>query len=81
MQLANTLKLRLVMRMTNVRSAAELKALMDDTADKGFLTATVAANPGYSQSSGKQHPDWNTYGTSFNGTVTSANTQYALNLA
>jgi len=79
MKLANTLKLRLVMRMTNVRSAAELKTMMDNTADKGFLTATVTANPGYSQSSGKQNPDWNTFGTSFNGTVTSANTQYTLN--
>ena len=79
MHFANTLKLRLVMRMTNVMSAAELKALMDDTADKGFLSSNATANPGYSQSSGKQNPSWDTFGESYNGTVTSTNTQYTLN--
>jgi hypothetical protein len=78
-QFANTLKLRLVMRLTNVRSAAQLKALMDNTANRGFITATASINPGYSTSSGKQMWLFATYGKSSTGTVTSQNTQYTLN--
>lgn len=78
-KLANTLKLRLVMRMTGDMTAAELKALMDNTADKGFLTADAKINPGYTLSSGKTNPVWNTFGKSYSGVVQSANTQYTLN--
>lgn len=76
---ANTLKLRLVLRMTNVKSDTELQGLMATTASEGFITETVTANPGYSSSSGKTMPLWNTFGKSYDGIVTSANTQYCLN--
>ena len=76
---ANTLKLRLVMRLTNVKTTAELKAMMDNTVAHGFITANVSVNPGYSSSDGKTNPWWNTFGKSFSGTVTTANTQYVLN--
>jgi hypothetical protein len=76
---ANTLKLRLVMRMTNVRTAAQLKTEMDSTVARGFITSTVTSNPGYSVSSGKTMPLWNSYGKSYNGTLASATTQYCLN--
>ncbi len=78
-QLANTLKLRLVLRMTNVKSNTELQALMNNTASYGFLTADATLSPGYSASSGKTNPLWNTFGKSYDGVVTSANTQYCLN--
>ena len=76
---ANTLKLRLVMRLTNVKTPAELKAMMDNTVAQGFITENVTINPGYSSSDGKTNPWWNAYGKSFSGTVTTANTQYVLN--
>ena len=78
-KLANTLKLRLVIRMTGDMTAAELKALMDNTANKGFINTTAYINPGYVASSGKTNPVWNTFGKSYNGVITSANTQYTLN--
>ena len=78
-QFANTLKLRLVMRLTNVRTAAELKGMMDNTVAHGFITANVSVNPGYSSSDGKTNPWWNTFGKSFSGTVQTSNTQYVLN--
>jgi hypothetical protein len=79
LKFANTLKLRLVMRMTNVRTAAQLKAMMDNTVAYGFITANITGSPGYSNSSGKTNPMWNTFGKDYTGVVTSANTQYALN--
>lgn len=76
---ANTLKLRLVMRQSNVKTAAELKAEMDKTIAYGFISATVTGNPGFSVSSGKTNYWFSTYGKSYNGTLASANTQYCLN--
>lgn len=78
-KLANTLKLRLVMRLTNVKTAAQLKALMANTESIGYITEDVKVNPGYSASSGKTNPWWNTYGKSYDGVTTNSNTQYCLN--
>lgn len=78
-KLANTLKLRLVMRLTNVRSAAELKAMMDNTVAIGFITADADGTPGYSASSGKTNPFWNAWAKDYTGVATSTNTQYTLN--
>jgi hypothetical protein len=78
-QFANTLKLRLVMRLTNIRTDVELKAMMDNTVGYGFITTDVRGNPGYSGSSGKTNPWWNTFGKSYDGVVTNSNTQYCLN--
>jgi hypothetical protein len=79
LQFANTLKLRLVMRLTNVKSNAELQTLMSNTASYGFITADVTLSPGYLASSGKTNPLWNTFGKSYDGVVANANTQYCLN--
>lgn len=76
---ANTLKLRLVMHMSNVKTAAELKTMMDNTLPSGFITADVTASPGYQQSSGKTNPLWNTFGKGFDDVKTNQNTQYVLN--
>lgn len=78
-QFANTMKLRLVMRLTNIKSAAELKAMMDNTVAYGFITANVSGGPAYAASSGQTNPFWNTFGKSYDGVYTSANTQYCLN--
>jgi hypothetical protein len=78
-QFANTLKLRLVMRQTNVKSVADLKKEMDSTKVHGFITANVTGNPGYLVSSGKTNPWFSSFGKSFSGTLASANTQYCLN--
>jgi hypothetical protein len=77
--LANTIKLRLVMRMTNVKTAAELKAMLDNTISYGYITANVTSSPGYLASSGKTNPLWNTFGKSFDNVKTNQNTQYVLN--
>jgi hypothetical protein len=76
---ANTLKLRLVMRMSNTKTIANWKTEMDSTLAHGFITATVTGNPGYSVSSGKTNPWYSSYGYSYNNTLASANTQYCLN--
>ncbi len=76
---ANTLKLRLVMRLTNVQTTAELKTEMDKTIGLGFITAKVTGGPAYSASSGKTNPLWNSYGKSYDGIIVSGTTQYCLN--
>ncbi len=67
-QLANTYKLRLVMRMSNTKTIANWKTEMDSTVVNGFITANVTGNPGYTVSSGKTNPWYSTYGKTYNGT-------------
>lgn len=62
---ANTLKLRLLIRIQNVSSlaavyAAEKASLSDAT----FVTTDVTAQPGYVKQDGKQNPAYNAYGKS-----------------
>jgi hypothetical protein len=76
---ANTMKLRLVMRLSNVKTPAELTAMMASSVAYGFITADVSLTPGYSASSGKTNPWWNTFGKSYDAVTTNANTQYVLN--
>jgi hypothetical protein len=76
---ANTLKLRLVMRMTNVKTVAALKTMMDNTLAYGFITASVTGSPGYASSDGKTNPLWNTYGKTFANVIANAPSQYVLN--
>jgi hypothetical protein len=77
---ANTLKLRLVMRQTNVKSVAALKAEMDSTISYGFIAANVTGTPGYSISSGKTNPWYSTYARNYAGAIqTGTTTYYCLN--
>ena len=62
-----------------LKSAAELKAMLDNTASFGYITADVTASPGYAASSGQTNPLWNQFGKSFDGINTNQNTQYILN--
>jgi len=64
---ANSLQLRILLRESQTKDAArnasvatKLAALQ--TAADGFITADVAVNPGYLQSSGQQNPFFTTYG-------------------
>jgi hypothetical protein len=60
-QFANTLKLRILMRQSQVSSQAsfiqsELAKIVANRA--GFLTADAAVNPGYANNTGQQNPVW-----------------------
>lgn len=64
---ANSLKLRVLLRQSQTNDAAltayvktQLTTLQ--TATDGFITADVAAQPGYSQNSNQQNPFYNRYG-------------------
>lgn len=64
MQFANTLKLRLLIRQTEMsgRSAYITAELAQITANgEGYLTENANSTPGYLQSAGKQNPFWDTY--------------------
>ncbi len=64
---ANSLKLRVLLRESQTSDAAlntyvatQMATLQKST--DGFITADVVAQPGYSQSAGKQNPFFNRYG-------------------
>jgi len=60
-QLANTIKLRLIVRRSGVagyNAAADIATLSGD----GFITAPVLSNPGYSKSAGKLNQYYANYG-------------------
>jgi len=72
-QFANTLKLRILMRQTQMsgRTAYIQAGIAKISANGGgFLTSDAGVNPGFSNSSGKQNPFWalnyNTAGTYIN---------------
>ncbi|RBQ05865.1 SusD/RagB family nutrient-binding outer membrane lipoprotein [Pedobacter miscanthi] len=70
-QLANTLKLRLILR------GGTKVAFTNKTFDAaGFLTDDAQVNPGYGKVSGKQNPGWNGFTYSFAGAAVAAGAQY-----
>lgn len=71
---ANTLKLRLLLRMA---SADVTKSFADSEFAKmdmslGFITKNVTVNPGYIASDGKQNPLWDRYHSSASGSLRGA---------
>ncbi|WP_348799403.1 SusD/RagB family nutrient-binding outer membrane lipoprotein [Flavobacterium adhaerens] len=59
-QFANTIKLRMLVRLSNTNQDAYIKeqiALIDANG-AGYITADVATNPGYSNNEFKQNPFW-----------------------
>lgn len=68
-KLANTLKLRFIIRQSNIISAADAKAEIAKTASTGYLTADALVNPGYLNSAGKQNPYWGTYAVDPGGSL------------
>ncbi len=70
-QFANTLRLRILIRLSSVSSLSGFVTKSFSTFDlaAGFLTDDAIVNPGYIQTDGKQNPFWNTYNTIANGTL------------
>jgi hypothetical protein len=60
-QFANTLKLRILIRESQVTSDAAFIQSEIANINGGFLTADAAVNPGYSNNSGQQNPVWGFY--------------------
>lgn len=70
-QLANTIKLRLVIR------AGDKVAFTNKNFDaKGFLTDDAVINPGYARVSGKQNPFWNSFTYTFANAAVAVGGQY-----
>lgn len=70
-QFANTLRLRLILRQSNVSGfspAATISAIQSD--GSGFLTSTVLCQPGYLKSSGKLNPYYQNWGFNENDAPT-----------
>ncbi|MEY4278703.1 MAG: hypothetical protein RL377_707 [Bacteroidota bacterium] len=61
-QLANTVKLRIL-----VRGNGKVTFANSTFSSDGFLTTDALINPGYTRDNGKQNPKWNTWGWSYTG--------------
>ncbi|MDB5287996.1 MAG: SusD/RagB family nutrient-binding outer rane lipoprotein [Mucilaginibacter sp.] len=85
LKFANTIKLRLAIRQSNIASkTAALKAAVAATQSIGYIDATSPAyvNPGYLNSDangGQQSPLWRNYGTTQNGGAQANKNQYQAN--
>ncbi len=84
---ANTLKVRILTRESDVVSATTvLDEMAVITAEgSGFISSDVIVNPGYLKEVNKQNPFWNDFGQGVDGTTTltyraTAATQYILDL-
>lgn len=60
LQFANTIKLRMLVRLSNTGQDAYIKTQVDliDANGAGYITKSVTANPGYSVDADKQNPFW-----------------------
>jgi hypothetical protein len=73
---ANTLKLRYLIRESNVIAASAAQAEIAKTASVGYLTSDAMVNPGYLNSAAKQNPFWASYGTDPGGSLVSDGYNY-----
>lgn len=78
---ANTLKLRILIRMSGVPALSSFVTTKFAALDKtlGFITADAIVNPGYEKN--KPNPSWNTFGYSTTGTLANSSripTQFAI---
>lgn len=69
-QFANNLKLRLLTRARISSISAFVTTEFNTFSAEGFLTEDVIIDPGFSSSAAKQNPMWNTYHSTYDGTVT-----------
>jgi len=74
---ANSIKLRLAIRLSNLGTNAAASDLASTSAE-GYLDENLdaEANPGYSNTAGKQSPFWGNYGVDANGNPTFPNVYY-----
>ncbi len=68
-QFANTLKLRYLIRQSNIITASAAQAEIAKTASTGYLTQDALVNPGYLNTAGKQSPLWSSYGVDAGGSL------------
>ncbi len=73
---ANTLKLRYLIRQSNVISASDAQSEIAKTASTGYLTSDALVQPGYVNTDGKQNPLWSSYGVSPGGSLYSDGFNY-----
>lgn len=66
---ANTLKLRYIIRQSNIISDAAAQAELAKTASTGYITDDALVNPGYVNTAGKQNPLWASNGLSSGGSL------------
>jgi hypothetical protein len=75
-KLANTLKLRFIIRQSNIITDAAAQAELAKTASTGYLTEDALVNPGYLNTAGKQSPLWASYGVDPGGSLYSDGYNY-----
>lgn len=69
---ANTIKMRILVRKSDVESvASDIAAILSE--GSGFITDDVMVNPGYLVEENKQNPLWNSFGADAGGTKTLTN--------
>jgi len=73
---ANTLKLRFIVRQSNIIEASEASAEIAKTASIGYLEQDALVNPGYLNTAGKQSPLWSAYGVDPGGSLYSDGYNY-----
>ena len=73
-QFANTIKLRILARESDVKDAAYITAELAAIATEGsgYITYDVTINPGYSDSEDKQNPLWEDFGKTPSGSQTNS---------
>jgi hypothetical protein len=75
-KLANTLKLRYLIRESNVIDAGTAQSELSKTASVGFLQDDALINPGYLNTAGKQSPYWASFATDPGGALVSDGYNY-----
>jgi hypothetical protein len=63
-RLANTLKLRII-----IRGTGKVQFVNPGFSGDGFLTTDALINPGYTRDGGKQNPAWETWGYGYTGSA------------
>lgn len=68
-QFANTIKMRILVRTSDVTSSSEIQSAIDaiNAEGSGFITDDVSVQPGYLKEENKQNPYWNGLGWDFSG--------------
>lgn len=81
LKFANSLKLRIGIRVSTKLPSDPLVTDLGSTAGDGYLDETVeaAANPGYTNTTNKQAPFWETYGFDASGNPVFGNVYYRAN--
>lgn len=72
-QFANTVKIRILTRLSDVKDAEFINAELDKIPAGAFITSDVVIDPGYLNEEDKQNPYWADFGWTVSGTPTSTN--------